>query len=66
MAQLVDVGNEEFLNWMVAIGAAGDAPATVYYEPDGVATGIGFAVWHVGAGRLAAAHPSNLRGLLPA
>jgi hypothetical protein len=66
VAQLVDVGNEEFLNWMVGIGAAGDAPATVYYEPDGVATGIGFAVWHVGAGQLAAAHPSNLRGLLPA
>jgi 2,3-dihydroxyphenylpropionate 1,2-dioxygenase len=66
VAQLADVGNEEFLNWMVALGAAGDATATVYYEPDRVATGIGFAVWHVGAGRLAAEQPSNLYGLLPA
>jgi 2,3-dihydroxyphenylpropionate 1,2-dioxygenase len=66
VSQLVDVGNEEFLNWMVALGAAGDATATVYYEPDNVATGIGFAVWHVGAGRLAADRPSNLHGLLPA
>lgn len=66
VARLADVGNEEFLNWMVALGAAGDATATVYYEPDRVATGIGFAVWHVGAGRLAAERPSNLYGLLPA
>ncbi|HLH24077.1 MAG TPA: hypothetical protein VK066_16270 [Chloroflexota bacterium] len=66
VAQLAEVGNEEFLNWMVALGAAGDATATVYYEPDRVATGIGFAVWHVGAGRLAAARSSNLYGLLPA
>ena len=66
VSQLADVGNEEFLNWMVALGAAGDATATVYYEPDQVATGIGFAVWHVGAGRLAAERPSNLYGLLPA
>jgi hypothetical protein len=65
-SQLADVGNEEFLNWMVTLGAAGDATATVYYEPDQVATGIGFAVWHVGAGRLAADWPSNLHGLLPA
>ncbi len=64
VGQLVDVGNEEFLNWMVAAGAAGDATATVYYQPDGVATGIGFAVWHVGAGQAAAARPSNLHGLL--
>jgi 2,3-dihydroxyphenylpropionate 1,2-dioxygenase len=66
VARLADVGNEEFLNWMVTLGAAGDATATVYYEPDQVATGIGFAVWHVGTGRRAAAYPSNLYGLLPA
>jgi 2,3-dihydroxyphenylpropionate 1,2-dioxygenase len=66
VAELAEVGNEEFLNWMVAIGAAGDVPATVFYEPDGVATGIGFAIWHLGAGRLAAAQPSNLYGLLAA
>lgn len=66
VSQLADVGNEEFLNWMVALGVAGDATATVYYEPDRVATGIGFAIWHIGAGRLAAERPSNLYGLLPA
>ncbi|HEY7060239.1 MAG TPA: hypothetical protein VII06_02085 [Chloroflexota bacterium] len=66
VSQLADVGNEEFLNWMVTLGAAGDATATVYYEPDRVATGIGFAVWHVGAGHLAAERASNLHGLLPA
>ncbi len=66
VAQLADVGNEEFLNWMVALGAAGDATATVYYEPDNVATGIGFAIWHVGAGRMVADRPSNLHGLVPA
>ena len=65
VSQLVDVGNEEFLNWMVALGAAGDVTATVYYEPDHVATGIGFAIWHVGAGRMVADRPSNLHGLLP-
>ena len=39
-------GDSEFLNWMVAIGAVGDAKATAtFYMPDYVATGWGFVSW---------------------
>jgi aromatic ring-opening dioxygenase LigB subunit len=47
LAQLREAGNTEFLNWMVLLGAIGTAPAEVGYRPDGVATGLGFATFHL-------------------
>jgi hypothetical protein len=47
LAQLREAGNTEFLNWTVLLGAIGDARADVAYRPDGVATGLGFAKFHV-------------------
>jgi len=43
---LLEAGDTEFLNWMVVIGAVGDAKATyTAYMPDYVATGWGFVSW---------------------
>lgn len=43
---LLQAGDTEFLNWMVVIGAVGDARATfTAYMPDYVATGWGFVSW---------------------
>jgi len=43
---LLHAGDTEFLNWMVVIGAVGDAKATyTAYMPDYVATGWGFVSW---------------------
>jgi aromatic ring-opening dioxygenase catalytic subunit (LigB family) len=43
---LLQAGDTEFLNWMVAIGAINDAKATyTAYMPDLVATGWGFVSW---------------------
>ena len=43
---LLQAGDTEFLNWMVVIGAVGDAKATyTSYMPDFVATGWGFVSW---------------------
>ena len=43
---LLQAGDTEFLNWMVVIGAIGDAKATyTAYMPDFVATGWGFVSW---------------------
>jgi aromatic ring-opening dioxygenase catalytic subunit (LigB family) len=43
---LLQAGDTEFLNWMVVIGAIGDAKATfTAYMPDYVATGWGFVSW---------------------
>lgn len=43
---LLQAGDTEFLNWMVVIGAVGDAKATyTAYMPDYVATGWGFVSW---------------------
>jgi aromatic ring-opening dioxygenase catalytic subunit (LigB family) len=43
---LLQAGDTEFLNWMVVIGAIGDAKATYTgYMPDFVATGWGFVSW---------------------
>ena len=44
--ELLQAGDSEFLNWMVVVGAVGDAKA-VYtsYMPDFVATGWGFVSW---------------------
>jgi aromatic ring-opening dioxygenase catalytic subunit (LigB family) len=43
---LLQAGDTEFLNWMVVIGAVGDARATyTAYMPDFVATGWGFVSW---------------------
>jgi len=43
---LLQAGDTEFLNWMVVIGAVGDAKASyTAYMPDWVATGWGFASW---------------------
>ena len=42
----MQAGDTEFLNWMVVIGAVGDAKATyTSYMPDFVATGWGFVSW---------------------
>ena len=47
---LVQSGNTEFLNWMVVLGAVGDAAAAEsFYMPDHVATGWGFVSWHMNA-----------------
>jgi 2,3-dihydroxyphenylpropionate 1,2-dioxygenase len=43
---LLRAGDTEFLNWMVVVGAVGDAKATyTAYMPDFVATGWGFVSW---------------------
>jgi 2,3-dihydroxyphenylpropionate 1,2-dioxygenase len=43
---LFQAGDTEFLNWMVVLGAIGDAKASyTSYMPDYVATGWGFASW---------------------
>lgn len=43
---LLQAGDTEFLNWMVVVGAIGDAKATyTAYMPDFVATGWGFVSW---------------------
>jgi aromatic ring-opening dioxygenase catalytic subunit (LigB family) len=44
--ELLLAGDTEFLNWMVVIGAVGDAKASyTAYMPDFVATGWGFVSW---------------------
>jgi 2,3-dihydroxyphenylpropionate 1,2-dioxygenase len=44
--ELLQAGDTEFLNWMVVIGAVGDAKASyTAYMPDFVATGWGFVSW---------------------
>ena len=44
--QLWQAGDSEFLNWIVALGAVGDAKASsTFYLPDLVATGWGFVSW---------------------
>lgn len=46
---LLHAGDTEFLNWMVVLGAIGDAKATyTAYMPDFVATGWGFVSWQLG------------------
>ena len=48
LERLRQSGNSEFLNWMVTVGAVGDAPASeTFYMPDHVATGWGFASWRI-------------------
>lgn len=43
---LLQAGDTEFLNWMVVIGAVGEAKASyTAYMPDFVATGWGFVSW---------------------
>jgi 2,3-dihydroxyphenylpropionate 1,2-dioxygenase len=43
---LLQAGDTEFLNWMVVLGAVGDAKASyTEYMPDFVATGWGFVSW---------------------
>jgi hypothetical protein len=43
---LLAAGDTEFLNWMVVLGAVGDAKASyTEYMPDFVATGWGFVSW---------------------
>jgi 2,3-dihydroxyphenylpropionate 1,2-dioxygenase len=43
---LLQAGDTEFLNWMVVVGAVGDAKASfTAYMPDFVATGWGFVSW---------------------
>ena len=44
---LLQAGDTEFLNWMVVIGAVGEAKASyTSYMPDFVATGWGFVSWN--------------------
>jgi 2,3-dihydroxyphenylpropionate 1,2-dioxygenase len=44
--ELLQAGDTEFLNWMVVVGAVGDAKAAyTSYMPDFVATGWGFVSW---------------------
>ena len=46
LAQLLQAGDSEFLNWMVVLGTIGDAKASsTFYKPDLVATGWGFVSW---------------------
>lgn len=46
--ELLQAGDSEFLNWMVVIGAIGDAKASyTAYMPDFVATGWGFVSWQL-------------------
>jgi hypothetical protein len=45
---LLKAGDSEFLNWMVVVGAIGNARATyTSYMPDFVATGWGFVSWRL-------------------
>lgn len=49
LEQLLRAGDSEFLNWMVVVGAVGDAKAAAtFYMPDHVATGWGFVSWRLG------------------
>jgi aromatic ring-opening dioxygenase catalytic subunit (LigB family) len=46
LEELCKAGDSEFLNWMVVMGAVGDAEAAAtFYMPDHVATGWGFVSW---------------------
>lgn len=46
--ELLKAGDSEFLNWMVVVGAVGNAKATyTSYMPDFVATGWGFVSWRL-------------------
>lgn len=46
LEELCKAGDSEFLNWMVVMGAVGDAKAAAtFYMPDHVATGWGFVSW---------------------
>ena len=46
--ELIKAEDSEFLNWMVVVGAVGDAKATyTSYMPDFVATGWGFVSWRL-------------------
>lgn len=46
LEQILQAGDSEFLNWMVVLGAVGDAKAaSTLYIPDHVATGWGFVSW---------------------
>lgn len=46
LEQILQAGDSEFLNWMVVLGAVGDAKAaSTFYMPDHVATGWGFVSW---------------------
>lgn len=46
LEQILQAGDSEFLNWMVVLGAVGDAKAaSTLYMPDHVATGWGFVSW---------------------
>lgn len=48
LADLLQAGDSEFLNWMVVLGAVGEAKAAeTFYMPDSVATGWGFASWRL-------------------
>jgi 2,3-dihydroxyphenylpropionate 1,2-dioxygenase len=48
LAQLLQAGDSEFLNWMVVLGTIGDAKAaSTFYMPDLVATGWGFVSWRL-------------------
>jgi aromatic ring-opening dioxygenase catalytic subunit (LigB family) len=50
LQQLLQAGDSEFLNWMVVLGAVGDAKASsTAYMPDLVATGWGFVSWKLAA-----------------
>lgn len=53
VADLLEAGDTEFLNWMVVIGAVGDAKATyTAYMPDFVATGWGFVSWKLDGSKI--------------
>lgn len=44
--QLLQAGDSEFLNWMVALGTIGNTKAdSTFYMPDHIATGWGFVSW---------------------
>ena len=46
--ELLKAGDSEFLNWMVVVGAVGNAKASyTSYMPDFVATGWGFVSWRL-------------------
>jgi aromatic ring-opening dioxygenase catalytic subunit (LigB family) len=46
--RLLQSGNSEFLNWIVVLGAIGNAKAAAtFYMPDHVATGWGFVSWKI-------------------
>jgi protocatechuate 4,5-dioxygenase beta chain/2,3-dihydroxyphenylpropionate 1,2-dioxygenase len=50
LEQLLQAGDSEFLNWMVALGTVGDAKASsTFYMPDLVATGWGFVSFKFGS-----------------